>query len=683
MFESIKPTGLNPEDLFNDALEMPPDERLQFLESSCGSNHELLREVIDLLEFAKSRPGLLVPPDVGMIPEALGPFQLISECGRGGMGIVFEATDKKLLRKVALKVLPQFLSREPKSLRRFTKEAQTLAGLNHSNIATLYSLDHSNGFHFLSMEFVEGVTLADILEERVLSLNETLSIGLQVSLALEAAHALGICHCDLKPANIMVSTEGKITLLDFGIARAFGHLLDTTNPVPILQPAASMAFGTPNYMAPEQAAGQTVDERTDLWAMGVVLVECLTGECLAAQVDGNKLKLKKKLPNKVPRKLVELLESCLRKNQIQRLGTATTARLVFENLLRDSNNSRLVSGMAGSLVVIVVAFLYLVFGRAPSGPLDWLEVTSPTSIEGKNQKGEMLWRKDFETPIRTGLVIKNQAPSTSSPNDKMTVGCVVSNFNKKGNSSLGFLDIKTGQTLWSNEPAWSIPVNVTGPVNYRWTVSSSWPDRSDPVIINGIRDARWYSFAIEALDLTGKVLSVYHHPGPLNIHNFAPESGPTDSGLLLFGVNSSARFNKKLNPFETVEHPGCILLLMPPDISGQAFPYSEDMPEYRDWPGMPKAREYAYLLVPLLCPEIDARVIEVETNHHGAGNLGYTAVVRDGRLIQLDQDLYPLKCIVARNTFADSVYQSGNASEAPFLYIREGVQEWVDLPVEF
>ena len=176
---------------------------------------------------------------------------------------------------------------------------------------------------------------------------------------------------------------------------------------------------------------------------------------------------------------------------------------------------------------------------------------------------------------------------------------------------------------------------------------------------------------------------MYHHPGPLSIQHFAPESGPVGSGLLLFGVNSSARFIKELVPFETVEHPGCVLLLMPPDISGQAFPYSENMPEDRDWPGMPKAREYAYLLVPLLCPEADSRVNGVETNRNAAGNFGYTAVVRDGRLIQMDQDLYPLKCIVARNTFADSVYHSGNASKAPFLYIREGIREWVDVSVEF
>ena len=222
----------------------------------------------------------------------LGPYEILSALGAGGMGEVYRARDTTLNRDVAIKVLPESFANDPERLARFQREAQVLASLNHPNIAHIHGLEHSGGVSALVMELVEGEDLSQKLEGlrakgSGLPLDEALPIARQIAEALEAAHGQGIIHRDLKPANIKVRADGTVKVLDFGLAKAMDPLSSSSaaaalaNSPTITSPAAMTAagiiLGTAAYMSPEQARGKVVDKRTDIWAFGCVLYEMLTG----------------------------------------------------------------------------------------------------------------------------------------------------------------------------------------------------------------------------------------------------------------------------------------------------------------------------------------------------------------------------------------------------------------------
>src|SRR6201998_1012401 len=214
----------------------------------------------------------------------LGSYELSAQIGVGGMGEVYQAHDTKLGRDVAIKVLPEGFAHDPERLSRFQREAKMLAALNDPNIATIYGLEQSNGTSYLVMELVSGETLADrIKREGAVPIEEALALAKQIAEALEAAHEKGIIHRDLKPANVKVTPEGKVKVLDFGLAKAFAG--DGVNEDPSNSPTLSVAatmhgviLGTAAYMSPEQARGKSVDKRTDIWAFGCVLYEMFTGK---------------------------------------------------------------------------------------------------------------------------------------------------------------------------------------------------------------------------------------------------------------------------------------------------------------------------------------------------------------------------------------------------------------------
>src|SRR5579863_1545911 len=209
----------------------------------------------------------------------LGSYEITGAIGAGGMGEVYKAHDTKLGRDVAIKVLPEAFAHDPERLARFQREAKMLASLNHPNIATIYGLEHSDGTSYLVMELVSGETLAErIKREGAVPIEEALKIAVQIAEALEAAHEKGIVHRDLKPANVKVTPEGKVKVLDFGLAKAFAGETTDSNPSqsPTLSAVATMQgvlLGTAAYMSPEQARGKAVDKRTDIWAFGCVLYE--------------------------------------------------------------------------------------------------------------------------------------------------------------------------------------------------------------------------------------------------------------------------------------------------------------------------------------------------------------------------------------------------------------------------
>ena len=200
------------------------------------------------------------------------------------MGQVYQATDMKLKRQVALKILPEAFSADPERLARFQREAEVLASLNHPNIAAIHGLEEAEGTRALVLELVEGPTLADRIKRGPIPLDEALPIAKQIAEALEAAHEAGVIHRDLKPANIKVREDGTVKVLDFGLAKALDPS-PTGDPSqsPTLTAAATqmgVIMGTAAYMSPEQASGETADKRSDIWSFGVVLFEMLTGQRL-------------------------------------------------------------------------------------------------------------------------------------------------------------------------------------------------------------------------------------------------------------------------------------------------------------------------------------------------------------------------------------------------------------------
>ena len=235
--------------------------------------------------------------DLSLAPGArLGPYEITAAIGAGGMGEVYRATDTKLNRDVAIKVLPVEVAADPERLARFRREAQLLAALNHPNVAAIYGLEEADGRPFLVLELVEGEDLAERLKRGRLPVGEALEIAKQVAEALEAAHEKSIVHRDLKPANVKLTPEGKVKVLDFGLAKAYagdsavGSSADLSRSPTLAQTGteAGLILGTASYMSPEQARGRRVDKRTDIWAFGALLFELLTGEPGVRRGDGDR-----------------------------------------------------------------------------------------------------------------------------------------------------------------------------------------------------------------------------------------------------------------------------------------------------------------------------------------------------------------------------------------------------------
>jgi serine/threonine protein kinase/tetratricopeptide (TPR) repeat protein len=288
----------------------------------------------------------------------LGPYEILSPLGAGGMGEVYRARDTKLGREVAIKVLPDALASDHERLARFRREAQVLASLNHPRIAAIYGLEETGGAEALVLELVEGETLAERIARGAVAPEEALPVALQIAEGLEYAHERGVVHRDLKPANVKITPEGKVKVLDFGLAKAFERPLDAAGreqaaasrpPMAELGPTAmptvtsggtlpGVVMGTASYMSPEQARGKTVDKRADVWAFGCVLYETLAGrkafegenvtDTLASLVRDDPDW--SALPGKTPPTIRRLLERCLVKDATRRLQAIGDARIELE-----------------------------------------------------------------------------------------------------------------------------------------------------------------------------------------------------------------------------------------------------------------------------------------------------------------------------------------------------------------
>lgn len=278
------------EEVFHGALELPADAREDYLKNVCAGDIQLQLEATSLIEAHQQagdfidEPALvrdahvlvsvLPDPNVGRI---LGHYEIIERIGSGGMGDVYRARDSRLERDVALKILPAPLVSEPNHMRRFEAEARAVSKLNHPNVLTVHEVGSIDGVNYIATELVDGETLRQLITSGNLSLADVLGICAQVASALAAAHESGIIHRDIKPENVMRRRDGLVKVLDFGIAKPTGPFLTNHLGNTSAQTEVGVVLGTVAYMSPEQARGFAVDQRTDIWSLGVVLYELLSG----------------------------------------------------------------------------------------------------------------------------------------------------------------------------------------------------------------------------------------------------------------------------------------------------------------------------------------------------------------------------------------------------------------------
>jgi eukaryotic-like serine/threonine-protein kinase len=337
-----------------------------------------------------------------MIGRTLSHYRVTAKIGSGGMGEVYRATDTRLGRDVAIKVLPEAFARDSERLARMGREARSLAALNHPNIAAIHGLEEADGIQFLVLELVEGQTLSERMAQRPLPLPEVVHLGRQIAAGLEAAHNGGIVHRDLKPDNIKIAPAGEVKILDFGLAKIdrpgteSSH--DTREPTRSMEGTADGAIlGTPTYMSPEQVRGQAVDKRADIWALGCIIFELVTGhrafrgpsvpDTLAAILtrdpDWHRL------PASVPPRLALLLHRCLAKEPQNRLRDAGDARIELEEALAAPTaaaDEGRTSGRRWKALLVLSAVVSLGLGAS----IAWLLLSRQPAPEAPGWSGDLL-----------------------------------------------------------------------------------------------------------------------------------------------------------------------------------------------------------------------------------------------------------------------------------------------------
>jgi serine/threonine-protein kinase len=410
-----------------------------------------------------------------LIGRKISHYNVTEKLGAGGMGEVYRATDTKLNRDVALKVLPEEFARDADRMARFKREAQVLASLNHPNIAAIYGLEESEGIRCLVLELVEGPTLAERIKQGAIPLDEALNIAKQIAEALEAAHEKGIIHRDLKPANVKVTPEGMVKVLDFGLAKA---LEDDPSSIdisksPTLSVAATQAgviLGTAAYMSPEQAHGRQADKRADIWSFGVVLYEMLTGrQAFSGESISDTLASVLKLdpdwdalPSDTPAPIRKLLRRCLTKDRKQRLQAIGDARLELDEVLTGGDTeSPLAAALArvplwqrvlpwslAALLLIATAFMSwgILSERSAAGSIVMhasLTIDAPVAVVperpalalspdgrrlvyvGRGPRGNQLYLREMDKPGATPLSGTEGASGPFFSPDGESVGFVV------------------------------------------------------------------------------------------------------------------------------------------------------------------------------------------------------------------------------------------------------------------
>ncbi|HYK90358.1 MAG TPA: protein kinase, partial [Acidobacteriota bacterium] len=379
------------ETLYHSACDLPDEQRNSFLQGACGGDQSLVDEVESLVKHGSTPQSVLDSPAISLVAKAIASderdspaplldgktishYRILRVIGRGGMGVVYEAEDLKLRRHVALKLLPQSLAKDSQALRRFEQEAQAASALNHPNICTVYEIGEAAGLHFIAIELLEGETLKERIARGAIEVRHTLGIVMDICHALEAAHAEGIIHRDIKPSNILLTRRGNAKLLDFGVAKRMGpELVQEVQTFSVAQPvnlelrltSPGAAIGTVAYMSPEQARGQHVDPRSDLFSLGAVLYEMTTGQCpfpgkgladiIRAIEDRQPTPIQQFKPS-TPLELIRITNKALQKDRSLRYQSAADMRADLQALYRRLE-TRVTKRKARLILALVAACL--------------------------------------------------------------------------------------------------------------------------------------------------------------------------------------------------------------------------------------------------------------------------------------------------------------------------------------
>ena len=422
--------------LLQSALDTPAAERHAYLRRACGGDQQLEDEVRSLVAAHDRADSFLGAPAIDLaarelagepsdddrqaggdplIGQTLSHYRIVEKLGGGGMGVVYKAEDSRLQRSVALKFVSADLASDAQALSRFQREARTASALNHPHICTIYDIGEQDGRSFIAMECLEGATLKDRLAAGPLALETVLRLGIQIADALDAAHTANIIHRDIKPANIFISSRGHAKLLDFGLAKAGS----TTRQVDVTTMAGTrqgVVMGTAAYMAPEQARGEAVDHRADIWSLGLVLYEMVKGTRPPQAV---------RLRVEQSPELERVISKCLETDRDLRYQHAADLRIDLERLTRGSDSAltdreqppasarahwTVVAAAAAALAVAAAGYFFY--------PRQATALTDKDTIvlaEFTNQTGDPV----FDDTLRQGLAVQlQQSPFLSLISDE-------------------------------------------------------------------------------------------------------------------------------------------------------------------------------------------------------------------------------------------------------------------------
>ena len=401
--------------LYHSASDVPDEERYSFLRKACDGDESLVHEVESLLRHGSTPQSVLDGPAIVLMAKAMAVdecksgapllegktishYRIMEPIGRGGMGVVYKAKDLKLRRYVALKLLPQFLATDPQAVPRFEREAQAASALNHPHICTVYEIGEAEGLHFIAIELLDGETLKQRIARGPLEISQILEIGTEICDALEAAHVAGIIHRDIKPSNIVLTRRGGAKLLDFGVAKRAGpdlicktenllSLLSTHVELRLTSPGA--AIGTVAYMSPEQARGVDVDARSDIFSLGTVLYEMITGKCAFTGKDAPEAleAIQHRPPTPIARlntgasaELVRITSTAMEKDRSRRYQSAGEMQADLQALRGEleTRTSRRAAILVPALIVALFTLLAYVSLRVPH-VRDWIAARTSSS----------------------------------------------------------------------------------------------------------------------------------------------------------------------------------------------------------------------------------------------------------------------------------------------------------------
>ena len=400
------------EELFHAALERAPAERQAFLDGACGGDEELRREVLSLLAEERSAERLMEQPAAGAATERLavtrgtrlGPYEIVDLLGAGGMGEVYRATDTRLGREVAVKVLPADFASDKERLRRFEHEARAVASLNHPHILTVHDVGTQDGTPYVVTELLQGGTLREVLSRQAPALRQALAFAVQAAQGLAAAHRKGIVHRDVKPENLFVTSDGQVKVLDFGLAKQVPAAEGEPGATPSDVTGDGVVMGTVAYMSPEQAQELAVDARSDIFSFGVVLYELLTHKhpfrretpaaTLGAIVE-TEPKPPSRLTPALPHDLEKIVLRCLRKDPDRRFQSMADVELELREVATELDGPPAAPGapvrrkrrwrLGAGAVLALIALALAAAIRLASTPAPPQKLVQLTSLPGEER----------------------------------------------------------------------------------------------------------------------------------------------------------------------------------------------------------------------------------------------------------------------------------------------------------